>query len=516
MKSAFALHSLPLGNALLNQESQEYNARLAKLNQIQEIMDDFALESKKQVSISSKLAIIYATETQDMIPQIVQDFAELAQDFFEVSLLDLNALENFSGQFGNFSAYFNNGNVVEFSQAVLFVEEAELARFRGVYNVADFANAESLLEVLRKNIGEYSYKDIISYQEEACQYHHRREKYCAKCVEVCPTFGVGSNDSLMELVFSPIDCVSCGACVGVCPTNCLEYEELPKEGLEEILELYEGERIFLCALRDYEKLCAQNISLHDSLMPLVLPNLAMLNENDLLTMVQISGYGILVYGEALSAPMQFLNNITQQIYQKDSVLLAQNVESLEQKAESLPKMESYLYKNRHNKPFRESFAQRLQYMIKEGDFGVAKSILEGEAPVLYGDLQVDSTKCTLCLSCVGACNVNALFPREEDYSLRFNASLCTTCGYCITSCPENVMELKRDGIALNPSYFKSREIAKDEPFLCVECGKPFSTKKSIDKVVGMLGVAFANDPKKLKTLQCCADCKVRVMFGNAK
>ena len=221
MKSAFALHSLPLGNALLNQESQEYNARLAKLNQIQEIMDDFALESKKQVSISSKLAIIYATETQDMIPQIVQDFAELAQDFFEVSLLDLNALENFSGQFGNFSAYFNNGNVVEFSQAVLFVEEAELARFRGVYNVADFANAQILLEVLRQNIGEYGYKEIISYKEESCQYHHRREKYCAKCVEVCPTFGVGGNDSLMELVFSPIDCIACGACAEACPCSCI-------------------------------------------------------------------------------------------------------------------------------------------------------------------------------------------------------------------------------------------------------------------------------------------------------
>lgn len=513
MKSAFSPHSLPFGNALLNQESQAYNARLAKLNQIQEIIDDFTLESKKKVTISSKLAMIYIKEAQDTIPQIVQDFAEMAQDFFEVSLLDLNVLENFSGQFGSFYAHLNNGNVVECSQVVLFVDEAELARFRGVYNVADFANAQILLEVLRQNIGEYSYKEIISYKEESCQYHHRREKYCAKCVEVCPTFGVGGNDSLMELVFSPIDCIACGACVGVCPTNCLEYEELPKEGLEEILELYKGEKIFLCSLRDYHKLCAQNAILPDSILPLVLPNLAMLNENDLLTMVQLSGYAVFVFGEALSAPMQFLNNITQQIYKKDSMFLVQNMESLKQNAESLPQIESYLYKNRHNKPFRESFAQRLQYMVKEGDYGVAKSILEGEAPVLYGDLKVDSTKCTLCLSCVGACNVNALFAREEDFSLRLNASLCTTCGYCITSCPENVMELSREGIALNAGYFKSREIAKDEPFLCVECGKPFSTKKSIDKVVGMLGVAFANDPKKLKTLQCCPDCKVRVMFG---
>ena len=236
--------TLPLGSLLLNKIDKNYSEKLAKLNQIQEIIDDFTLESKKKVTISSKLAMIYIKEAQDTIPQIVQDFAEMAQDFFEVSLLDLNVLENFSGQFGSFYAHLNNGNVVEFSQAVLFVDEAELARFRGVYNVADFANAQILLEVLRQNIGEYGYKEIISYKEESCQYHHRREKYCAKCVEVCPTFGVGGNDSLMELVFSPIDCIACGACVGVCPTNCLEYEELPKEGLEEILELYKGEKIF--------------------------------------------------------------------------------------------------------------------------------------------------------------------------------------------------------------------------------------------------------------------------------
>ncbi len=124
-------------------------------------------------------------------------------------------------------------------------------------------------------------------------------------------------------------------------------------------------------------------------------------------------------------------------------------------------------------------------------------------------------RCTLCLSCVGACNVNAIFAKEDDFSLRFNPSICTTCGYCVSSCPENVIELSREGLELYREYFKSKELAKDEPFSCVECGKVFSTKKSIDKVYTMLSVTFASDEKKLKTLQCCPDCKVKVMFrGN--
>ncbi|WP_232013714.1 4Fe-4S dicluster domain-containing protein [Wolinella succinogenes] len=52
---------------------------------------------------------------------------------------------------------------------------------------------------------------------------------------------------------------------------------------------------------------------------------------------------------------------------------------------------------------------------------------------------MDQEKCTLCLSCVGACNVNALTANSNEFTLDFNASLCTTCGYCLPSCPENAI-----------------------------------------------------------------------------
>ncbi len=512
-----SLHTniLPLGSLLLNRDSPALNERLKILNQVQEIVDDFVLEDKLQVQVDSRIVILYALE-KDTIPQEVQEFATLAQESFEVVLLDISLLENFSGQLGGLSAVCTNGEIVTFSQAVLFVNEESLLRFKGVYSVADFQNPKALLQTLQDNLGDYHFKEMIAYREDYCQYHHRRERYCAKCAEVCPTFGITENGHLMELVFSHVDCVHCGACVGVCPTNCLEYEELPKEAFNEILEFYQHTRVFLCSLQDYIALSSQEFILPENILPLILPNLLMLNENDLLSIIQTSGNALFVFGESLSAPMQFINHITQQIYKKDAIILI-NKESLGHLASlatSSLELEVYLYKNRTHKPFRESFAQRLQFMIKERDYGLARSIVqEGENPVFYGNINVDSDKCTLCLSCVGACNVNALFARSDDFSLRFNASLCTTCGYCVTSCPENVIELHRDGLELNAQYFKSREIAKDAPFLCVECGEAFSTKKSIEKVVSMLGASFQSDPRKLRTLQCCPNCKVKVMFG---
>lgn len=510
--------SLPLGNLLLDKKESDYQLKLSILDKIQEIIDDFVLENSREVQVGTRLAILYANETEGVIPQVVQDFSRLAQEHFEVCLLDLESLENFSGCLGEFSAQLNDEQRVEFAQAVLFVNEKELLRFRGVYNVADFKSPESLLEKLQKNIGTYQYKEMIGYQESVCQYHHRREKHCTRCVNVCPTFGVSNEDTLMELVFSPIDCIHCGACVGVCPTNCLEYEEIPKEGLGEVINLLRGQKVFLCSSQDYRNLVAQNRILPADFLPLVLPSLSILNENDLLSIVQTSGYALVVYTQDLSAPMEFLNNITQQIYQCDAIIAVQQLESLSQIAQELPQIESYFYQNRYNKPYRESFAQRLQYMVKENDYGLAQSVpatLARKSSVFYGRIKIDTSKCTLCLSCVGACNVNALFARSDDFSLRFNASLCTTCGYCVASCPEGAMELSKEGIMLNPESFKSQELAKDEPFLCVECGKVFSTKKSIEKVKLLIGDSFASDSKKLKTIQCCPDCKVKVMLDVA-
>ncbi|MDE5602831.1 MAG: 4Fe-4S binding protein [Helicobacter sp.] len=505
------LNSLPRGHLLLDEKA--HKEQLDFLSKVQEIVDDFMFEGIKSIAINNKIALIYTSEDGQM-PSVVKHFGKDLENDFEVFYLEIENILMVNGNFGNFTAKISDEENILFAQGVMFVYDENLLRFRGIYSVADFDTPEHLIDFLKANLGDFNYKEVISFKNEICQYYHRRDKHCSKCAQICPTFGVGANDSLMELVFSPIDCTACGLCVGVCPTGALEYEEIPKEGLEEIVDLYEDKVIFLCDYQGYEDLIRQNFLLPSSLTPLVLPNLTFLNENDLMSMLQTSGNEILIFmqdleNEWIETVVCFVQSIAKQIYAKDAIYYTDNLEEICKRATEIGKFEKYLYKNRYNKPHRESFAQRLQYMIKDKDFGIAKSI----APVFYGNIKVDSTRCTLCLSCVGACNVNAIFAKEDDFSLRFNPSICTTCGYCVTSCPENVIELSRDGLELNREYFKSKELAKDEPFRCVECGKVFSTKKSIEKVSAMLSSAFASDEKKLKTIQCCPDCKVKVMFG---
>ncbi len=81
------------------------------------------------------------------------------------------------------------------------------------------------------------------------------------------------------------------------------------------------------------------------------------------------------------------------------------------------------------------------------------------------------------------------------------------------SCPEKAIAADFGSIALNPKWFEDEIMAKDLGFACVECGKVFANQKAIQKVVSMMQPFFAQDPLKLKSLKCCEDCKVKIMFG---
>lgn len=163
----------------------------------------------------------------------------------------------------------------------------------------------------------------------------------------------------------------------------------------------------------------------------------------------------------------------------------------------------------YDMPKREIFASRLAKIIKNNDFGQINS----DEIVRYASISIDENICTLCSACVGACNVNALIADSSDNSIKFNASLCTACGYCIASCAESgAIAIDRGKIALNPSFFNYKILAKDELFKCVECGKEFATKKAVEKIIGLMSAQFSGDEFKLKSLRCCADCKAKLML----
>jgi ferredoxin len=239
-----------------------------------------------------------------------------------------------------------------------------------------------------------------------------------------------------------------------------------------------------------------------------------LHEQSLLTLLQESGSQVIFYTDFLSKgtkdSISILNQIYQSKYGVDAILLAMSEDELKNALEIAQSVENSRFTFNHsNSRKREIFSIRLQHIVGQDDLGV---VTTGEH-IHYAQVKVNEKNCTLCLSCVGACNVSALTANPKDNTLRLNASLCTACGYCELSCPEkDCLTIQKDVIKLSPTWFSDQILAQDELFACVECGKEFATKKAVEKIAAIMSPLFAKDPIKERTLYCCETCKPKIMM----
>ena len=386
-------------------------------------------------------------------------------------------------------------------------------RQSGCYDLQKFSNDNALLAFLQSKSPIYRYKNFTNYDSSICQLHQRREECCGACAEICPTVAILKDGEKRELVFSQVDCTGCGDCVSVCPSGSLEFAPLPRASFWALLDFYRGKKIVIFD-EDFE-LESLEIALPAGVLPLVLKT-AQLNETTLLALLQSSGASVVLCVTRLSRgneeSIALLNEIFERKFKKKAVFVAFDKENLQKALQKCEFIENLSYEMPKNSMLkREHFAKRLAHIVGEDDLGVVKS---GEW-VRYGQIKVDESRCTLCLACVGACNVGALVADAKDHSLKFNASLCTTCGYCVSSCAEpDTIALERSGIELKADYFAFRVLAQDELFKCVECGKEFATKKAVERVASLMRDKFASNEKKLKTLYCCTECKAKLMIFN--
>lgn len=384
-------------------------------------------------------------------------------------------------------------------------------RQSGCYEISGLKDDE-ILEILQSKNPVYRYRNSTIFDPAICQYQGRRNDLCAKCVEVCPTVAILKNDEKRELVFSHIDCIGCGECVSVCPSGALKFAPLPQSVFYEISKLYKDKIPLLIA--EGEISSALKIELPCGVLPFGIFGSKQIDEVNLLSVMQESGSSVIVYGadvgEGTREAVELINGISRAIYGKDAVFLARNLAELQEAlgfAQSAQPWELPI--NEQGLSKKEIFSKRVSAMVGEGSFGTVKS---GER-LRFGEVSINESSCTLCLSCVGACNTGALYADNSDNSIKLNASLCTTCNYCVLSCAEkDTMALNISGVRLAPEFFTYRMLAKDELFKCIECGKEFATTKAVMKIADMMGAHFSSEPEKMKTLFCCGDCKAKIMI----
>ena len=142
--------------------------------------------------------------------------------------------------------------------------------------------------------------------------------------------------------------------------------------------------------------------------------------------------------------------------------------------------------------------------------GLAEAIALPAPGALFGSLVVDTDRCTMCLSCVGACPEGALLDNPERPQLRFIEKNCVQCGLCASTCPESAITLApRLWLADEGKSRKAARVLHEvAPFACIRCAKPFGTLRAIESMMAKLAGHAAFQGAAADRLKMCGDCRV--------
>ncbi|MEL7081769.1 MAG: 4Fe-4S binding protein, partial [Pseudomonadota bacterium] len=111
------------------------------------------------------------------------------------------------------------------------------------------------------------------------------------------------------------------------------------------------------------------------------------------------------------------------------------------------------------------------------------------------------------------CPSGALGDNPDMPQLRFQEDACLQCSLCASVCPEDAITLKPQ-MDLSKAALSQKVVHEEEPYPCIECGKLFGVKSTIERIVDQLAgkhPMFASSDAG-RMIRMCDDCRVNAQF----
>jgi ferredoxin len=125
-----------------------------------------------------------------------------------------------------------------------------------------------------------------------------------------------------------------------------------------------------------------------------------------------------------------------------------------------------------------------------------------------GTVEVDQSKCTLCMACVNLCPAGAL-AGENNERLYFREASCVQCGLCVAGCPEKAVRLTPRFLVSQAARDESRLMNQAELARCIGCGTPFISQALLAAIAARIKDHPMFQGEGLKLLQMCNTCRMQ-------
>jgi ferredoxin len=424
---------------------------------------------------------------------------------------------------------------------------------------------------LRDLVGEFDKPKFFHYKPKLCAHSRNEQIGCTACIDVCSARAIRSDATLKGksvtaaqaprrvgeaikpqpggqgggIHVEPHLCVGCGACTTVCPSGALAYATpntvdqgrvlrtllatyAKAGGKDAALVLHSqgaGQRV----IEDLGRAARTDKAIRGvpaRVLPLALWHTASVGIDLWLSAIALGASQVWVlltdeeapeYRQALAEQMAFAQAIVsglgyagthlrlieasdaRGLAALDAALQMPPAQGVAKPATLAPQADK-----------RATLDLALDHLIAQAPASLPEWVALPAAGSPLGSLAIDTDRCTLCLSCVGACPEAALADNPEAPQLRFIEKNCVQCGLCVKTCPEDAITLEpRLWLADGGKARKSMRVLNEaQPYSCIKCGKPFGTLKAIESMIGKLAGHSMFQGAAAERLKMCGDCRV--------
>jgi ferredoxin len=397
------------------------------------------------------------------------------------------------------------------------------------------AAVQRALFTLSDMVGEFEKPRYVLYDPDICVHARSRKTGCTRCLDVCPASAITPAED--TVVIDPHICAGCGACASVCPTGAATYQ-LPagdsvQQRLRALLEAYRsaGGSDPVVLVHDgrhgtemISLIARCGGGLPGNVLPFAVNEVTQIGL-DFLAMALAYGAchvailagpdkageleglaGQIGLAETLMEGLGFGGGRVHVLDQTDPTDVEAALKGLEDRAP--PPAGSFLPMG--GKRTRTMLALRHLHEVAPAPTDLLP--LPPGAP--FGNIQVDTGGCTLCLACVGACPTGALADDPDRPWIGFNEEACVQCGLCRNTCPESVITLE-PRLNFTDEARGTVQLNQAQPFHCIRCGKPFGVQQTIERIADQLGEKhwMFGDSDQVERIGMCGDCRVIVQFN---
>ena len=375
-------------------------------------------------------------------------------------------------------------------------------------------------------VGTFEKPLYVKLTRELCAHSRAEKPACSRCLDICPTGAITPAGEHVEV--DPLICAGCGACAALCPSGAITAEDPAPDWLfarmRRLAEAYRAAgghdpRLLVIDRTHGAEMVELGARYGRGLPADVVP----------MDLERVSGFGHAEMLAALASGFAAVDVVVPPDGERDALdrelALARALSGDGARLRLLDERDperlcAMFYEDR---PAPAEADPVLTMGSRRQVARLAAKALHGatEAPIPlpdgapYGAVVVDTDACTLCLACASLCPSGALGDNPELPQLRFQEDACLQCGLCVNVCPEDAITLQ-PRMDLSDAALSQRVLNEEEPFPCIECGKLFGARSTIEKIVSKLeghSMFTGNDATKL--IQMCDDCRVRAQYHGA-